>query len=271
MNGYKTGGDWTDVTSIGRNEVVFEGRHKAYGAFYIRKRYPNALLFAFLLAFTFIALCAFIPYALRNAGRVIPKPAKDVVIKPTDVLIHTDIIMPHITRPVVKTPKTNTPNRIPVINPRHDDSVPQPIVDNHEPINPGGNPTPGDPHGPDVPVPNSGPGNPLPSPPDNTIRTWVSEMPKFPGGNVEDYLGKQIRYSAEDVQLGIQGTVFVSFVIEKDGSVSGVKMLSGVANGPDLNNEALRVIAEMPKWTPGKQDGHPVRIQYMIPIHFKLQ
>jgi protein TonB len=269
MNGYKTGGDWTDVTSIGRNEVVFEGRHKAYGAYYIRQRYPNALLSAFLSGIVFIALCVFIPYALRNISHTLAATKPDVVITPTDVLLHRNIIVPPVTHTTIRPPRTPV-NRFmpPVITRQPVDSAPPLNPNPHTVTTP--NPTPGDSGGGDIQVPNPG-GNPLPEPPDNTPRTWVSEMPKFPGGDIEGYIGSKIRYSPEDVQLGIQGTVYASFVIEKDGSVSNVKLLKGIYGGTDLDNEALKVLSEMPKWIPGKQDGHPVRIQYMIPIHFKLQ
>jgi protein TonB len=270
MNGYKTGGNWSDVTSIDRNEVVFEGRHKAYGAFYIRKRYPKALLFAFLSALTFFAVCAYVPYALRNISPPIVKSDKDIIIKPKDVLIHKDVVLPPITPPHTPPPKTPQSEHMPPVIVEQPDTAPQPIVDNHTVPNPI-NPRTGDPHGPDIAVPDPG-GSPLPEPIiDNTPHKWVSEMPKFPGGNIEDYLSKQISYSAEDIQLGIEGTVFTTFVVERDGSISNVTLLHGISNGPDLNREALRVIAGMPKWIPGKQDGHPVRVQYIIPIHFKLQ
>jgi protein TonB len=268
MNGYKTGGDWTDVTSIARNEVVFEGRHKAYGAYYIRKRYPNALYLSFFSALTFIALCAGVSFALRNISKVIPVKDTGIIIAPTDVILHKDIITPPVTHPV-KPPKSNPNTHLaPVIAQRTSiDSAPKPIVDDHTPIPNGpvtGNPNPN-------PDPGSGPsGNPPALPKPDQIFTWVGEMPKFPGGNVENYIGEKIRYSAKDVELGIQGTVYASFIVEKDGSVSSVKLLKGINGGPDLNEEALRVIAEMPKWIPGKQDGHPVRIQFSIPIQFRI-
>lgn len=269
MNGYKTGGDWTDVTSIGRNEVVFEGRHKAYGAFYIRKRYPNALYFSFLSAITFVAICAYVPYAMRNISHVRAAAKPDVIIKPTDVLIHTDIIIPQIKHPAVKPPRINPNQHMPpVITRQPIDSDPKPIVEQPLPNPNPVNPLPGGP--PDIGNPGPG-GPPPPLPPVEKTFMWVAEMPKFPGGDVETYIGEKIKYSEEDIKLGIEGTVHATFIIEKDGSVSNVKLLRGIAGGSDLDKEALRVLSEMPKWTPGKQDGHPVRVQFSIPIQFKLR
>jgi periplasmic protein TonB len=267
MNGYKTGGDWTDVTSISRNEVVFEGRHKAYGAYYIRQRYQSALLFALLSAITFMASCAFIAYAFRTISHSIPKTDTGVVIKPREVLIHRDIIVPPITHPPVQPHKTTPNNAPPLITSTAPDSaakhpdVPDVVVPSGETGTDKG-----------TPDPNPGPGieTPIPPPIDNSIHTWVSEMPKFPG-KIEDYLQRNTQYSAEATQMGIQGTVYVSFIIERDGSVSTVKVERGISNGAELNDEAARVISAMPPWTPGKQEGHPVRVQYIVPIHFKLQ
>ncbi len=269
MNGYNTGGDWTDITSIGRNEVVFEGRHKEYGAFYIRKRYPNALYVSFLSAILFLAAGAVAPYAFRNIKlpEAITKP--DVVISPINTAIHPDVLPKPVTPPHVKPPKPPTVEKtVPLVTKRDIDTI---IMPNPDVPSTPGNATPGEGKTGDNLLP--GTGNNAPPIPnvDNGLLLWVSEMPKFPGGSIEEYLRNQINYPAEESQLGIQGIVYASFIIEKDGSVSTVTLKRGVSNGPGLNREAIRVLEAMPKWTPGKQDGHPVRIQYTIPIHFKLQ
>ncbi len=270
MNGYKTGGDWLDITSIGRNEVVFEGRHKVYGAYYIRQRYPNALLFALLSAIGFIASCAIIAYAFRSINHSDSASKSDVVITPNEVLIHREIIIPPVSHPHIQQPKIN-PNRFmpPLFTRQPIDSIQQITRDEHTTTAIIGNPGTGT-ETTEINI-SSSPANPVPSIEDNKPRTWVNEMPKFPGGDIEKYLASHTNYPPEEASLGVQGIVYASFIIEKDGSVSNVKLERGLSNGPDLNKEALRVLSEMPKWSPGKQDGHPVRIQYMIPIHFKIQ
>jgi len=271
MNGYKTGGDWTDVTSAGRNEIVFEGRHKAYGAFYIRQRYPNTLFLALLSAIIFVGLCAFVPYVVRSIVPQKPLPTRDIIINPTDIIIPQRIIIPPpVSHPAIHPSKgPEVPhNAPPVIIIQPIDSAPS-IPNNHLPAQPNGTNN----NGNDLPNPNpTPPGGGSTTPPmDNAPVSWVPEMPKFPGGKIEDYLANQLRYPAEAVQLGMQGTVYVSFIIEKDGSVSNVKLVKGISNGDNLNKEAIRVLSEMPLWVPGKQDGHPVRVQFVVPIHFKLQ
>ena len=99
----------------------------------------------------------------------------------------------------------------------------------------------------------------------------VEEMPAFPGGEAKlmEYVGKNVKYPQIARESGIKGRVFVSFVVEPDGSVSNVKVLRGIGGGCD--EEAMRVVKAMPKWKPGKQRGKAVRVSYMLPINFQLQ
>jgi len=103
------------------------------------------------------------------------------------------------------------------------------------------------------------------------IFTIVEDMPSFPGGEAKlmEYLGKNTKFPPLAKDAGIQGIVYVTFVIAKDGSIDNVKVLRGIGGGCD--EEALRVIKNMPKWTPGKQRGRAVRVQYNIPIRFILR
>ena len=99
----------------------------------------------------------------------------------------------------------------------------------------------------------------------------VEEMPSFPGGEQKlmEFVGKNIKYPQIARETGIQGRVFVNFVVEPDGSVSNVTVLRGIGGGCD--EEAMRVVKNMPKWKPGKQRGKAVRVQYMLPVNFRLQ
>ena len=97
----------------------------------------------------------------------------------------------------------------------------------------------------------------------------VEDMPQFPGGSVQKWIAKNVKYPMIAQENNIQGKVFVQFVIEKDGSVSDVKVARSV--DPSLDKEAIRVVKAMPKWKPGKQRGKPVRVSYTVPINFQLQ
>ena len=105
---------------------------------------------------------------------------------------------------------------------------------------------------------------------EDTVYQIVEEMPKFPGGDeaMFKFIAENVKYPEKAKDEEISGRVFISFVIEKDGSVSNVKVLRGIGGGCD--EEAARVISSMPKWKPGKQKGEFVRVSYQIPIMFKL-
>ena len=98
----------------------------------------------------------------------------------------------------------------------------------------------------------------------------VEQMPQYPGGMGEfmKYVGTNIKYPKEAVAAKKQGTVLVSFVIEKDGSVSNPKVLKPV--DANLDAEALRVVGASPKWNPGTQNGKPVPVRYAVPIKFTI-
>lgn len=99
----------------------------------------------------------------------------------------------------------------------------------------------------------------------------VEDMPKFPGGELElrKYIAENVRYPAIARENDIQGKVYVRFAVMEDGSVDKVSVVRGV--DPLLDEEAIRVVKTLPKWTPGKQRGKPVRVWYTVPINFQLQ
>lgn len=99
----------------------------------------------------------------------------------------------------------------------------------------------------------------------------VEDMPEFPGGEValRNWLGTHIKYPVIAQENGIQGKVYVTFVVGKDGSITNATIARGV--DPSLDKEALRVVNELPKWKPGKQRGKPVNVSYTVPINFQLQ
>ena len=98
----------------------------------------------------------------------------------------------------------------------------------------------------------------------------VDEMPSFPGGLEELYkwIGSNVQYPAIAIDICIQGTVIVAFIVEPDGSVSNAKLVRSV--DPCIDQEALRLVGQMPKWNPGKRAGVPVRVRYCLPIKFKV-
>lgn len=101
--------------------------------------------------------------------------------------------------------------------------------------------------------------------------TNVEMMPEFIGGTTELYkwLANNLRYPTAAVNAGVEGKVFVKFIVEKDGTISKLEVLKGIGFGCD--EEALRTLQKMPKWSPGKQNGRAVRVYFTLPISFKLQ
>ena len=110
-----------------------------------------------------------------------------------------------------------------------------------------------------------------PGTPDNPIFEVVEHMPEFTGGGMPalmEYLSKNIKYPEAAMKKGIQGRGIVQFVVEKDGSITNVKILRGV--DPELDKEAVRVVSAMPKWNPGTQRGEAVRVRFTVPVMFRL-
>ena len=106
--------------------------------------------------------------------------------------------------------------------------------------------------------------------PDSVVFQVVEEMPDFPGGMkaLMDYLSKNVKYPVEAHAIGAQGRVIVSFTVKKDGSIADTKVERSV--NPYLDKEAMRVIAAMPKWQPGKQRGEAVNVRFTVPVAFRL-
>lgn len=104
---------------------------------------------------------------------------------------------------------------------------------------------------------------------ENRVFDVAEEMPQFKGGDavLMDYINKNLVYPAEAKDKGIQGRVVCKFIVERDGAISGIKVVKSV--DPLLDNEAIRLIKSMPKWNPGKQNGEKVRVYFTLPITFK--
>jgi len=106
---------------------------------------------------------------------------------------------------------------------------------------------------------------------DNSIYNIVESMPVYPGGEEElmKFLAKNIVYPTVAKEIGVSGSVYASFVVEKNGSISNVEILKGIGSGCD--EEVIRVVKLMPNWTPGVDKGKKVRVKYNIPVKFKLE
>lgn len=99
----------------------------------------------------------------------------------------------------------------------------------------------------------------------------VEESPEFPGGiqKMYEYIGQNLKYPEAAQQNDVQGKVFVKFVVTKDGDIGDIKTLKGIGHG--CEEEVARILANMPTWQPGKQDGEKVNVYYTMPVNFQLQ
>ena len=106
---------------------------------------------------------------------------------------------------------------------------------------------------------------------ENKVFDVVEEQPSFPGGPaaLQRWLRDNMKYPVVAAENGIEGRVIVQFVVGKDGSISGVKVVRPVDQS--LDREAVRVVSSMPRWTPGRQNGSSVNVRYTLPVTFKLQ
>lgn len=118
---------------------------------------------------------------------------------------------------------------------------------------------------------------PIPPPPvanpQDEIISFAEVMPEFPGGMeaLMAFINLNLKYPAADRENGIEGNMYVNFVVEKDGSLTHFKILRSVSGSVGMDQEAKRLILSMPKWTPGMQNGVPRRVSYTLPIRFKLR
>jgi TonB family protein len=105
---------------------------------------------------------------------------------------------------------------------------------------------------------------------DELIFESVHENPEYPGGvkQMHEFISGNIKYPMEAERNDISGKVFVKFIVRKDGSISDLKVLKGIGFGCD--EETIRVLSQMPKWTPGKHNGEPVNVMFTMPVNFEL-
>jgi protein TonB len=263
--------DWSDAVDAKRNSIVFENKNQAYGAFVIRTTYDRNLIIALFSSFIFFAALILIPMLLSHRAIPLLQPPPTFT-KPTILTEAPPIIIDPPTR-AIHPPSTPPPaprlNLLNLQTTNNDDEDTTEIL----PVN---NP-------PENPIHHEGGGSKEGTTTETTIiikppvidpnKIWdiPSEMPAFPGGENElfKFLNKELKYPDFPLKNGIEGTVYLTFVINRDGSVGDIKILRGVDNF--LNDEAIRVVKKMPKWKPGKQNGNAVRVQLNLPVKFKIR
>lgn len=272
-----------DILTRNWIDIVFEGRNKEYGAYDLRKnsaKHTNrAVLIGGLL---FIAAFA-VPMISKYLKSTDSEADQQQKIKETEVVLATpppvDKELPPPPPPVEPPPPRVDQVRFPPPVVKPDEQVVEeepPTIKDLEKADPGQKTLKGDPDAQiqiENPVYGEGPVNQVVTEDSNEIFTNVEVFPDFPGGMEAFYkfLGKNLVYPPMSKENNIQGRVTVNFVVEKDGSLTDIKVLRGVPGGEDLGQEAIRILKKSPKWKPGVQNGRPVRVSYSVPIMFQLQ
>jgi len=255
-------------------DVVFSGRNKAYGAYELRRDNGRNTRTALLIGCAIFVVAISANTILNMISGFIPKTKEKVKI--TNVVLSPP--PPDLKKPPPPPPPEPPKPKVdqvkfppPVVKPDVEVKEKPPTVKELEVADPGQKNLKGDKNADvtiDEPVGNSDAKVTEEDP--NKIFTSVEQVPQFPGGldAFGRYLGKNINYPAVAKENGTQGPVIVSFVCERDGSLTDIKVVRGIGDGCD--EEAVRVIKKSPHWKPGIQNGRPVRVMYSVPISFSL-
>ena len=269
-------GDWVDL--------VFEGKNQAYGAYRLRKGTTKrnivaiiAVLAAGIVIFSFVAIKSIVEASQKTVAvtqttelsalnqakkKAEVKQKPKVNVEPEKVVERVKSSV-KFTAPVIKkdeevkpedeiktqTELMNTKTAIGALNVTGNDENAGAVLQLKQAV-----------------------AQPEPKPVEETkVFEVVEQMPSFPGGDAAlmAYLRDNMKYPVVAAENGVQGRVVVSFVVERDGSITDVKVARSV--DPSLDREAVSVVKGMPHWIPGKQNGSAVRVKYNVPVSFKLQ
>lgn len=262
------------------NELVFEHRNKSYGAYDIRQHYNSTICKALLsigvlLGILYISTFVYNKY---NALVETPKPLLIDDLKPEPIIYETKIDLTpnqptHTPEQHVEASVAPPSNMVTQIIDETTQTQSTTPIDN--PVNGNGSnmATGNSATGTETGTLNVGTSQTASTPnTSNTEYVIVQDMPEFEGGNAAllSFVAKNIVYPTLAREIGQEGTVFVSFVVNENGMVEGAKILKGIGYGCD--EEVLRVINKLPKWKKvGRQDGKPVKVRFNIPVAFKLK
>ncbi|ASU36105.1 energy transducer TonB [Mucilaginibacter xinganensis] len=255
-------------------DVVFSGRNKAYGAYELRKGNGKNTGKALLIGVVVFVVAISANTIIDMISGFIPKGKEkikitNVVLSPPPPDLKKPPPPPPPEPPKPKVDQVKFPPM--VVKPDIEVKEKPPTIEELKVADPGQKNLKGDKNAAvviDEPVGTSDQKVTEEDP--NKIFTSVEKVPEFPGGmaGFGKYLGKNIHYPAVARENGTQGRVIVSFVCERDGSLTDIHVVRGIGDGCD--EEAIRVIKASPKWSPGIQNGRPVRVAYSVPISFAL-
>lgn len=266
---YFSARNWQQVTSVTRNDVVFEDRNKAYGAYQIRKTYDRRVVFIML------GLCLVIGAAFGTYKYIKSIPEEVIEEAPIDM---TQFDLPAAppeeeVPPPVEEPPPPMEKTLAFLPPVVVDEE----VDNPPPLQEELNET-------KVSTETHEGEETFDAPKEEhkvvvveqkeeEVEAFVDEEAEFPGGMQACYafIGKNINYPQIAIEENLQGKCYVNFVVDREGNISDVRVAKGVTGCPECDKEAIRVVRMMPKWKPGKKNGKDVKSRFMVPVNYKLE
>lgn len=273
-----------DLISRDWTEMVFEGRNKEYGAYRLRKNAGKRNLYSLITIFIAalaiwggISLVKFVESRTKTVAQTsvaelsaLNQPKKKAEVK------QQQKVKLEVPEKVVERVKSSVKFTAPVIK-KDDEVKPEDELKTQDELmstktaigalDVKGN---DDANGEVLKI-KEAVAQPEPKPEVEKVFDVVEQMPSFPGGPAAlmEWLSNNVKYPVVAQENGVQGRVVVSFVVERDGSITDVKVVRGV--DPSLDKEASRVVKAMPRWIPGKQNGSAVRVKYNVPVAFRLQ
>ena len=253
------------------NDLVFENRNKAYGAYVMRQSYHQNVSKSLLVSMLFFSLLVLVGVLL--SGNQMPKIKLDNIQK-LDSLVSTAVDVTPPEKPKLMEPtklkelvKPKTYVLIVEVKDKKEDASIK--TNENAKIDPKGELNGKDsiPVKEDFTVKTNNKGIDL-NDKNEDPKLVADVMPEF-RGDLFRYLSENMRYPRMAVEALTQGTVYLTFVVEKNGDIGDIKVLKAVSEG--CTEEAIRVVKSMPKWNPGKNHGQPVRVQYNLPVKFRLR
>jgi len=246
------------------NDLAFKGRNKAYGAYFLRKKYPTYLGISFLSGILILMIVVLAPF-FYYYFEPLPLEEGDIMydIEYDGMMAPPDEDLTRLARAFSIPPKEieQVPIVVDSLKPEKQVVVKE-IADPQEKND--------DPDPPDTLAKPAGSGMGSGETDETELATTIDVFPRFPGGDEARlyYLRQHIRYPEKALKNKIQGVVVVVFIIETDGSLSNIDVSNRIGGG--CEEEAIRVTREMPKWESGKRNGRNVRVMVRMPIVFRI-
>jgi protein TonB len=270
---YYVNRNWEAITSVSRNEAVFAHRNREYGAYVLRSGYNKRMSLILASLVGFAALLFAVTFIIKNLPKEeIKKPRvsdKNFTIAPPP----KDVPPPPPPPATPPPPMTQTQAFVAPVaedDPVEDELPSQTELEN---ITISTQTNEGDDAWGLPETQEDGPGLTDNKPQNEEVVDVAEEDAEFPGGydKLSNFINETIDYPEEAIELGVKGRVVVRFVVEKDGRISNASVERPIVECPACNKEALRIINAMPKWTPAKTAGRPVRLWVRVPIIYDTQ